>query len=395
MSNTPPSATPTPATPPEDSVAGERSISVAHRARSIQSRLNSVLAMVLMGALGLGLLGWYYSGAVKRPARMRDTAQTAAANRAKGEMPLPALGKIQQPIYPIAEENRTALESLLGPRPALPPGAIPAWASSPSTEPVASPKPQQSAFERRLKGPVLSAGEAARAPAPEARAYSDSESPEIAHDGDSELSARLKPSITPVVLARTLPTQRWLLPKGAFIDCTLETAIDSTLPGMATCITATDTFGADGQIVLLERGTKLVGETQSRGPQGSARVFVLWTEARTPTGVVVPLASPGTDELGRSGLPGSINRHFWDRFGAALLISTIEGVVETSTRSSGGDTIIFNPSRSTDVATEVLKSTADIRPTIIKNQGDRIQVLVARDLDFRNVYELRAAAASR
>ena len=29
--------------------------------------------------------------------------------------------------------------------------------------------------------------------------------------------------------AQVLPTQRLLLPKGAFIDCTLETAIDSTL----------------------------------------------------------------------------------------------------------------------------------------------------------------------
>ena len=53
-----------------------------------------------------------------------------------------------------------------------------------------------------------------------------------------------------------------MLPKGAFIDCTLETAVSSALPGMTTCVTATDTFGADGNIVLLERGSKLVGETR-------------------------------------------------------------------------------------------------------------------------------------
>jgi hypothetical protein len=64
------------------------------------------------------------------------------------------------------------------------------------------------------------------------------------------------------VQAKVLATQRLLLPKGAFLDCTLETAIDSSLPGMTTCITATDTFGADGSVVLLERGTKLVGETR-------------------------------------------------------------------------------------------------------------------------------------
>jgi type IV secretion system protein VirB10 len=70
------------------------------------------------------------------------------------------------------------------------------------------------------------------------------------------------------VRAELLPTMRLLLPKGAFIDCTLETAIDSTLPGMTTCITATDTFGVDGKVVLLERGTKLVGEVRGQVEQG-------------------------------------------------------------------------------------------------------------------------------
>jgi type IV secretion system protein VirB10 len=194
----------------------------------------------------------------------------------------------------------------------------------------------------------------------------------------------------PATRARVLPAQRLLLPKGAFIDCTLETAIDSTLPGMTTCVTATDTFGVDGSTVLIERGSKLVGETRGEVAQGQARIFVLWTEARTPTGVIVPLSSPGTDELGRSGLSGDVNRHFFQRFGAAILISVINGAVQAAVTSRGsGGTVIYNPSGSQDVLTEVLKSTVNIPPTVTKNQGDRIQIFVARDLDFRSVYELK------
>src|SRR6202044_551365 len=78
----------------------------------------------------------------------------------------------------------------------------------------------------------------------------------------SGLATLLTPMMTSAAQASVLSTQRLLLPKGAFIDCTLETAIDTSLPGMTTCITATDTFSADGSTVLLERGTKLVGETR-------------------------------------------------------------------------------------------------------------------------------------
>jgi type IV secretion system protein VirB10 len=208
------------------------------------------------------------------------------------------------------------------------------------------------------------------------------------------LAKLLRPRVTTAARAQIVPTQQFLLPKGAFIDCTLETAIDSTLPGMTTCVTATDTFGVDGKVVLLERGSKLVGETRGEVQNGAARVFVLWTEARTPTGVVVPLESPGTDALGRSGLPGEVNRHFWDRFGAAMLISMINGAMQVAVQSStrGGGAIIYNPATSQEALTDVLKGTINIAPTITKQQGDRIQILVARDLDFRTVYELRTSS---
>jgi len=194
------------------------------------------------------------------------------------------------------------------------------------------------------------------------------------------------------VEASVLPTERFLLPKGAFIDCTLETAIDSTLPGMTTCITATDTFSADGTVVLLERGTKLVGEIRGQVREGQARLFVLWTEARTPTGVIVPLDSPGTDALGRAGLAGKVNTHFWERFGAAILVSVIDAGVQAGVQATNnGGTVIVNPSSSEGVMTGILQSTINISPTITVRQGARIQVLVARDVDFRSVYRLAMA----
>ncbi len=381
-----------------DTVVGERSIASVNAPSSLQTRISHILAMGLMSTLGLALLGWYYAHTWTHQAQARKVAENTSRNQAAGEMPLPSL-KIDPPS-PVAAQ-------ILGPPPALPATSAETSAGSAAGNPQGLPtkSPWQLALERRLAGPVSTGPAVSMTPAvgttpavgPASSAptgpLASGEEPGSAAPADTPLSASLKPSVTPAARARVLPAQRLLLPKGAFIDCTLETAIDSTLPGMTTCVTATDTFGVDGSTVLIERGSKLVGETRGEVHQGQARLFVLWTEARTPTGVIVPLASPGTDELGRSGLPGEVSRHFFQRFGAAILISVIDGAVQGAVASqSRGGAVIYNPSASQDVMTEVLKSTVHIPPTIRKAQGDRIQVLVARDLDFRSVYELKAAA---
>jgi type IV secretion system protein VirB10 len=372
------------------SVAGERGAASVQGGRTLQSRVSNVLAMGLMGTLGLGFLGWYYAHTFSHQGDVKKAAQSASRASAAGEMALPSLGKIEPPAAPLAAK-------LLGPAPEAPPFPEPAplATASGTPPPTGQPAPKPAwmlAMERRLGGAVSEGPDVRKDASSPASPGETRRPPEEsgASAGDSALAALLHPMATPAARARVLPAERLLLPKGAFIDCTLETAIDSTLPGMTTCVTATDTFGVDGSTVLIERGSKLVGETRGEVHQGAARVFVLWTQARTPGGVIVPLDSPGTDELGRSGLPGEVNRHFFERFGAAILISVIDGAVQSAVSSRGGSAVIVNPSTSQDVMTEVLKGTINIPPTITKAQGDRIQVLVARDLDFRSVYELKS-----
>jgi type IV secretion system protein VirB10 len=397
----------------EKKIVGDRGIASVNRARSAQSRISNLLATGLVSTLGLGLLTWYYVQTFSRRAQAQHTAQTASTAKAQGEMPLPALGDINSPnnVSSVDTPSHSIAERTLGLRPDLPQSQANARAThyetAPTNSAAAEKTPEQLATERRLSGAVFSASSepAVRVEGSGTRAgVQDVKNPmPVAADGNAmtngeqvanSVASLLKPSVMAAVSARVLPTERMLLPKGAFIDCTLETAIDTSLPGLTTCITATDTFSADGKVVLLERGTKLVGETRGEVRQGSARVFVLWSEARTPTGVVVPLASPGTDELGRSGLAGQVDRHFLDRFGAAILISVIDGAIQSAVQSkSSGGTVIYNPSSSEDIVTEVLKSTINIPPTVVKQNGDRIQILVARDLDFRSVYELHAVTS--
>ena len=210
----------------------------------------------------------------------------------------------------------------------------------------------------------------------------------------SELATRLQATPVRAVGATVLPHQSYLLTKGTTIPCVLQTAIDSTLPGFVTCKLPQDIIGKTG-ITLLDRGTLVVGETQGGMQQGQSRLFVLWTRAETPNGVVINLDSPAADPLGRTGFDGEVQTHFWARLGGALLLSVVQGGLQAGVAavSPQGSTNI-NTGSIDSVAAESLRNSVNIRPTLTKNQGELVSIFVARDLDFNQVYSVSAVPNS-
>jgi len=383
------------------SVPGERDIPSVNQQRSLQNRVNNLLALIVVTLVGGGFLYFYYSNLSHKQADAKAKVVQERTAKSTGEMKLPPLGAVESPQAAATDSTAapdrgpTALADVLGAAPPL--GSAAATPSTPGAVALPSAPPAKSAsqlaLERQLTPSVLlRSSEAAIAvgtgviPAAETSVTTGNDR--------GQLSGYLTPSVATATRAQVLATRRFIIPKGNFLDCTLETAINSELPGMTTCVTAFDIFGADGKVVLLERGSKLVGETRGQVAQGMSRLFILWSEARTPTGVVAQLDSPGTDELGRAGVTGNVNNHFWARFGAALLVTVIDGALQgvAQHQESSGSTVVLNPQGGQQVIDDILRNTINIPPTITVNQGSRIQVIVARDVDFRPVYELRAAA---
>ncbi len=214
---------------------------------------------------------------------------------------------------------------------------------------------------------------------------------------DNALSGRLKPTVLAGAKATLLPHPDMLLTEGTIIPCTLQTAINSELPGYVKCVLPDNVRSTTGNVVLLDRGTIVVGESQEGLTQGQDRLFVVWDRAETPDHAIIQLGSPATDELGRSGLTGTVNNHFWQRFGGAILLSVVQGSLQAGTAlaggSGGGSGTYFNSfqSNGSDVSDTALKATINIPPTLEKNQGDNINIFVARDLDFSDIYNLRVS----
>lgn len=186
--------------------------------------------------------------------------------------------------------------------------------------------------------------------------------------------------------------------RGTTIPCVLQTKIDSTYKGFTVCQTSKDVYSADGKTLLIDRGSKVFGEQNVEIKQGQARVAILWTRVETPQGVSVDIDSPATGSLGEMGVGANVKNHFWKRFGGAIMLSIIQDAIATTASryedrqddSGNNNTTITNTERATEsMAEKALENTINIPPTATVNQGTLINIMVARDVDFANVYKLK------
>jgi type IV secretion system protein VirB10 len=149
------------------------------------------------------------------------------------------------------------------------------------------------------------------------------------------------------------------------------------LPGDIRAIVSSDIYSEDGSNVLIQKGTRLIGEYKSGIQPGQERVYVIWSTAITPEGYQVPLASRGTNALGVAGLSGDYDSHFMKRFGAALLLSVIES------QDNNDNQLNLSAQNSLSNASSVaLNHSINIPPTIYVDQGEKINIFVARNILF-------------
>lgn len=209
----------------------------------------------------------------------------------------------------------------------------------------------------------------------------------------SELDRLRQGSTIVKARARMIGDRNYLVLAGASLPCVLLTALDSSTPGYVTCVIPRDIYSDNGRIVLMEKGTKVVGEYRSGMRQGQRRLFVLWDRAVTPAGVAIDVASPASDSLGRSGFEGRVESFFWERFGAAILFSVVDGAssiasqrLAESQNNGAPLTIAQAPSNTAAVA---LQNQTNIPPVLRKNQGGEVSIMVAQDFDFSAVYAVK------
>ncbi len=169
--------------------------------------------------------------------------------------------------------------------------------------------------------------------------------------------------------------------QSTLIPAVLETAFDSRRPGFARAIVSRDVRGFDGTKVLIPRGSRLTGEYRSDIQPGQKRALINWTRLIRPDGVTIAIGSPTADTLGRGGVRGNYNSHFFERFTGAILQTALDVGANLASRQVAGGVVVALPGSTQNLGQQLLQSSR-IVPTLTVKAGTSISVFVARDLDF-------------
>lgn len=307
------------------------------------------------------------AAAVGAPPPPPDVDAMQAAARAGGvPRQEPALALVSPPPPP-------PLVSQAPPQPAPPPA--PAPARTPVLVVDLPPSPQAETPAAPSGAPASKgAGDAGRA----------ATSPGL--NSDEQFAARVESGPVPEhARATMLRDQSTVAPQGTIIPAVLETALNSDLPGFARAVVSRDVRSFDGVNVLIPRGSRVVGEYKSAVSLGQSRIFVIWTRVLRPDGGSIQISSGGGDDLGRAGLAGKVDNHFFERFSGAVLLTVLNAAAYAAAGTPSTQVVIGSSGTGAVAGAGSALAPAEIPPTIKVAQGTPIRIFVQRDLDFTPV----------
>ncbi|MFJ5455191.1 VirB10/TraB/TrbI family type IV secretion system protein [Pectobacterium jejuense] len=207
------------------------------------------------------------------------------------------------------------------------------------------------------------------------------------------------PGVAKVTSVRRLSLDPNLyLPVDRYIPCSMMRRFVSDVGGRISCLIGEDVYSANHHVKLLPAGSVARGIYRTGALQhGRSRMFVIWTELRTPEpgSLQIPLIdTEATGPLGEAGISGWVDTHFWERFGNALMLSTVQDVAAAASDSAPGkdrntDYTENTRAAASEMAKTALENSINIPPTMYLNQGDVIGIMTVTDIDFSSVYQLR------
>ena len=173
---------------------------------------------------------------------------------------------------------------------------------------------------------------------------------------------------------------------GRLIPAVLMTPIVSNIEGIITAQVEQDVYAAQGRVVLIPRGTKVMGFYKNDNKIGQSRLSIVWREMITPQGVNILLTNAvSADSRGINGVEGYLDNKFEQRYGLGLFLNTLSNglmiTISNATQKSGTGanpytTQLFSNAQGdlNNIFKQLISEQAKIKPTIEIRAGSRIYI---------------------
>ena len=196
------------------------------------------------------------------------------------------------------------------------------------------------------------------------------------------------------------PNSRYELRAGGVIPGVMVSGISSELPGKIIGQVSQNVYDtATGRHLLIPQGTKLIGVYSNEVGFGQNSVLVAWQRLVYPDGKALDIGSmPGADSAGMAGFRDQVDHHYARIYGSALLMSAIVGGITYSQSLNQNNQLGYNQPTAGNVLSQALgqqlgevtsqlvSKNLNVSPTVNVSPGYRFNVIVVKDLTFKNPY---------
>ena len=176
-----------------------------------------------------------------------------------------------------------------------------------------------------------------------------------------------------------------ILTTDSFIPAVMYTAINSEIPSKTVlAIVESDISGFHGRNILIPKGSKIEGVYEKLESKHARRMQITWFKITRPDGVIIKLDGESADIQGAGGLGGYLDQRLKDRYGGAILLSTINALAQISVKQNDIRQLAAVESFGREfgtLTTQIIRENINAMPIIMIKQGTRFNIR-----PYQNIY---------
>jgi type IV secretion system protein TrbI len=189
------------------------------------------------------------------------------------------------------------------------------------------------------------------------------------------------------------PISKYILQAGTVFPAVLQTTLDSDNPGVVMARVRSDVYDSiTGQYLLLPKGSKLLGNYNSKVAPGQSTLQIIFQRFIRPDGSSMMLSKAlGVNDTGGTGISDTVDNHWMRLIGAAALMTVfnIPAAVQQNQamkqQSSSGQLYgasAFGAASDSvnDIGQQVASQAIKIQPTVTIHAGKQFSAFVTKDI---------------